>query len=107
MNDADIDDRTKEIKEYPRSILTDTSLQLHLLGCLFPRFYTVRHRNDTHPEILQDEVLALTSQISNACREGEAYAKEGDGQVFQHNLMDPSYGAFFLPFIGLWHVEQV
>ena len=99
FNDEDIDDRTGILEESPKATVTDSSLQRFLFQSLRPRLEILRRMNGVRLEMSYDEALALTSQITNACRQCNAHVQNGNGaevEVFRHNLADLFLRRFLL-----------
>lgn len=104
INDRDIDDRTGILEQHPKSIVTDTSLQRFLFESFCPRFEMLRRMNGGGTEMAY-EVLALSTQISNASHECIAHVKKGDGtegKDFRCNLADLFLRRFLLGLHRPW-----
>jgi hypothetical protein len=107
INDTDIDDRTEDIMQSPKTIITDAFLQRLLIGYIRPRLQILRIMNGVNLEMTQAEVIALTSEINTACHECSAYVKsgpgaEGKGAVFRQNLADLFLRRFLLSLHRPW-----
>jgi hypothetical protein len=105
IDDTDMDDSTREISPRPHSISTDTSLQIFLFDCLRPRLDILRMMNGLNPDMTQDEVVALTSEISNYCNKSRDFVKkdvENRGEVFRHNMADLLVRRFLLSLHRPW-----
>lgn len=71
FNDEDIDEDTHSIQDHPATITTDSSLQRFLFHSLGPRVEIARRMNGitaATPEMSYDALVALTSSVTNACR---------------------------------------
>ncbi|OKL64711.1 hypothetical protein UA08_00524 [Talaromyces atroroseus] len=99
INDVDIDDRTELILE-TSVIATDTSLQRFLFSALRSRLEILRLMNGISSELTQAEVITLTTDIKNACRECRTHIQvseyDAEEQVFRHNLADLLLRRFLL-----------
>lgn len=105
IDDTDIDDSTRIIYPKPDTIATDTSLQISLSECLRPRLDILRMMNGLNPDMSQDEVVALTSEIRNHCNMSRKFVKkdlETGGDVFRHNLADLLIRRFLLSLHRPW-----
>lgn len=107
INDTDIDCHSEEIRQAPSTIVTDTSLQRFLLSHLRPRLQILRIMNGVNLEMTEAEVVTLTSEINNACRECKNYVNTGDaaeskGAVFRQNLADLFLRRFLLSLHRPW-----
>ncbi|KIW11058.1 hypothetical protein PV08_10357 [Exophiala spinifera] len=71
INDKDIDEETLALQEHAATAPTDSSLQRFLLQSLGARLEVARRMNDitsAMPEMSYDELVTLTTSITNACR---------------------------------------
>jgi hypothetical protein len=98
-NDKDIHDHTELLSQASEPTATDSSLQRLLFKSLRPRIEILRCMNNRGSEIAYDKVLALTSEISNACNEcRNCIPKNGEAQAetFRYNLADLLLRRFLL-----------
>ncbi|KAF2094645.1 FAD/NAD(P)-binding domain-containing protein [Rhizodiscina lignyota] len=100
INDDEIDEATTVLQPHPKANYTSTSLQLILLDSLPTRLRIVQLLNGLHSEISYPNVLALTSEITDAC---QAYSKfmvaNKDSGVtpFHRNTLDHLVRRFMVP----------
>ena len=105
VDDRDIDDCTGVLNQYPKTTVTDTSLQRFLFKCLHLRLEILRRMNGVCSGMARDEVLALSSEVSDGCRACSAHVKKGkgaEGEVFRHNLADLCLRRFLLALHRPW-----
>jgi hypothetical protein len=113
IDDDEVDERTKSLPRHAKTTATATSAQLVLLRSLRPRLEVIACMNGLRSEMLYDEVLVLSSEISDACRECDMLAattavQDADGRAaaavglttFRHNLADYLLRRFLLPLHG-------
>lgn len=105
IDDTDMDHSSQNISPKTHNIATDTSLQIFLFDCLRPRLDILRMMNGLNPDMPQDEVVALTSDISNHCNKCRDFVKqdlEDKSDVFHHNLADMLVRRFLLSLHRPW-----
>jgi hypothetical protein len=106
LNDRDINDCTKEMAQSSATKVTDTSLQRFLFNSLGPRLEILRIMNGVSSEMTQAEVIALTSEIKNACIDRRTHIRvnhnDVEEQVFCHNLTDLFLRRFLLSLHRPW-----
>ncbi|KAI7978708.1 hypothetical protein EIK77_010614 [Talaromyces pinophilus] len=105
IDDTDMDDSIQKISPKPHTVVTETSLQIFLSDCLRPRLDILRMMNGLGPGMSQDEVVALTSEISNHCNKSRGFVKknvETGSDVFRHNLADLLIRRFLLSLHRPW-----
>lgn len=82
MNDKDIDEQTEALLELPETTTTDSSLQRFLFRSLRPRLEVARRMNgltSARPEMSYNELIALTTSITNTCRSCGAHILRTNG----------------------------
>ena len=100
VNDEDINGETTELLPQPRDVYTATSMQLILLDSLRTRLRVVQLLNSLNFELSYADVLALSSEISNACRACGTFLRANAGAgvtSFHRNLMDYLLRRLLLP----------
>lgn len=105
LDDADINDSILEISPKPPTIATDSSLQIFLCDCLRPRLDILRMMNGIKPDMSQDEVVALTMEISNyskKCQNLFRHDMEDTSKVFRYNMADLLIRRFLLSLHRPW-----
>jgi hypothetical protein len=105
IDDTDIDHSSQDISPKKHNIATDTSLQIFLFDCLRPRLDILRMMNGLNPDMPQDEVVALTSDVSNHCNKCRDFVKqdlEDKSDVFHHYLADLLVRRFLLSLHRPW-----
>jgi hypothetical protein len=99
VNDKDLDDCIRPLEQYSQNTATDTSLQRFLFECLRPRDDILRRLNGISSEMSHDEILALSSKLTNACREFSVHVKtrnDAESEVFRQNMTDLFLRRFLL-----------
>lgn len=100
INDDDIDASTTELQPHPKGTFTATSMQLLLLDSLPTRLRIVKLINGLHSELSYVDVLALSSEITDACRAWSRFLKKNEGAgvtAFHRNLLDFLVRRFLVP----------
>ncbi|CAI0649383.1 unnamed protein product, partial [Colletotrichum noveboracense] len=100
INDHEMDESTDIVEPHPRHVLTNTSLQLLLLDSLPTRLKILQLLNDLHSELSYIDALALSDEITMACRENMAFGKRFGAReitTFHRNLVDYLVRRFMLP----------
>ncbi|KAK1760290.1 FAD/NAD(P)-binding domain-containing protein [Echria macrotheca] len=103
VNDDEIDDTTQSpLLPRPRHAggYTSTSIQLLLLDSLPVRLRTLQLLSGLHSSLEYADVLALSAEISDACRAATAYMRENKGLgilPFHRNMVDYLVRRFLLP----------
>jgi hypothetical protein len=105
MDDRDLEITTEVLKTYPDNTITDTSMQRFFFKSFRPRFEMLRRMNGLQSDMTYDEVLDLSSEISNACREYSVYLKSSEtfeGSTFKRNFADLLLRRFLLNLHRPW-----
>ncbi|KAI1772968.1 hypothetical protein F4818DRAFT_129603 [Hypoxylon cercidicola] len=100
INDDDIDASTTTLQPHPKSTFTATAMQLLLLDSLPTRLRIVQLINGLHSELSYLDVLALSSEITDACRAWSGFLKENENAgvtPFHRNLLDFLVRRFLIP----------
>lgn len=103
VNDDEMDDTTPPpLPSRPRHAggYTSTSIQLLLLDSLPVRLRTLQRLNGLHSSLEYSDVLALSAEISDACRAATAFMRENKGLgilPFHRNMADYLVRRFLLP----------
>ncbi|XXH00806.1 hypothetical protein Hte_007157 [Hypoxylon texense] len=100
INDDDVDASTTELRSHPKNAFTETSMQLLLLDSLPTRLRIVRLISSLNSEISYLDVLALSSEITDACRAWSGFLKENENAgvtPFHRNLLDYLVRRFLIP----------
>jgi len=99
-NDDEIDESTTVLQPYPNGIYTATSMQLILLNSLPTRLRILQLLNGLHSELSYLDVLALSSEITDAYRACSSFMKENEESgvtPFHRNLFDYLIRRFLIP----------
>ncbi|KAI0970164.1 hypothetical protein F4678DRAFT_437701 [Xylaria arbuscula] len=99
-NDDEIDESTTVLQPHPRSVHTSTAIQLLLIDSLQSRLRIVQLLNELHSELAYPDVLALSPEITNACRACSKFATVNAGAgvtVFHRNYCDYLVRRFLIP----------
>ncbi|KAI0157936.1 hypothetical protein GGR52DRAFT_181509 [Hypoxylon sp. FL1284] len=100
INDDEVDASTTTLQSQPKSSFTSTSLQLLLFDSLPTRLRIVQLINGLNSELSYMDVLALSSEITNACRAwSEFFTDNEDAGVgpFHRNIFDYLVRRFLIP----------
>lgn len=97
IDDEEMDEHTKVLPQNPRSQVTAMSAQLVLLDSCRSRMKAVRCMNGLGSEMLYDEVLALSADISHACQVSLADTSKLKSAPFSQNMNDLLLRRFLLP----------
>ncbi|KAJ9639822.1 hypothetical protein H2204_003615 [Knufia peltigerae] len=97
VDDEEINEHTKVLPHHPRSQVTAMAAQLVLLDSCRPRMKAVRCMNGLGSEMLYDEVLALSADISQACEVSRADTSQLRSAPFGQNMNDLLLRRFLLP----------
>lgn len=99
-NDNDIIESMNELKPYPRESFTGTSMQLILLDSLPTRLRILSLLNGLHSELSYLDVLDLSAEVLETCRQWNAFARENKSSgvtSFHRNLLDYLIRRFLTP----------
>lgn len=100
INDDELHESTTELQSRSKDMYTTTSMQLLLLDSLPTRLRTLQLLNSLHSEISYMDVLALSSEITDACRACSKFVKENEASgvtPFHRNLLDYLVRRFLIP----------
>lgn len=90
-NDDEMDESTTVLQPHPRGTFTTTSIQLVLLDSLQTRVQILKLLSCLNSEISYQDVLTLSSEITDAYRAYSSFMKENEGSgvtAFHRNLLD-------------------
>ncbi|KAI8629476.1 hypothetical protein F5Y19DRAFT_433113 [Xylariaceae sp. FL1651] len=99
-NDSEIDESTVTLQSHPRGTFTSTAMQLLLIDSLPSRLRIVQLLNGLHSELSYLDVLALSSEIMDACRAGSKFMTDNQQAgvtAFHRNLCDYLVRRFLIP----------
>ncbi|KAI0798329.1 hypothetical protein GGR55DRAFT_672628 [Xylaria sp. FL0064] len=99
-NDDEIDESTTALQPHPRGTYTSTAIQLLLIDSLQSRLRIVQLLSGLYSEIAYPDVLALSPEITNACRACNKFATDNRAAgvtVFQRNYCDYLVRRFLIP----------
>ncbi|KAI1739475.1 hypothetical protein F4680DRAFT_137271 [Xylaria scruposa] len=99
-NDDEIDESTIGPLPHPKEKYTSTSMQLLLIKSLPCRLRIVQLLNGLHSELAYPDVLALSSELLNACQACSNFItdnKRAGITAFQRNMCDFLVRRFLLP----------
>ncbi|KAK2763114.1 hypothetical protein FQN54_009749 [Arachnomyces sp. PD_36] len=99
-NDDEIDESIMELQPHPKSTYTSTSIQLILIDSLRIRLRVLQLLTNLRSELSYVDVLALSSNITDAYRAGGHFLKEHEGSgvtTFHRNLFDHLVRRFMIP----------
>ena len=91
VNDDEMQESTSTLQPHPKDEFTTTSIQLALLSSLRTRLRTVQLLNGLSFDISYEEVLTLSSDLSNACTSNRILAHETSNPAitpFHRNMLD-------------------
>jgi hypothetical protein len=100
INDDEMDESTSVIQPHPENIYTATSIQITLLNSLSTRLRILHLLNGLHSKISYPDVLALSSEITNAYRTANKFMKENEersASPFHRNLLHYLVRRFVIP----------
>jgi hypothetical protein len=102
INDDEIDNSTTTLpsRDSSEPVYTQTLIQLVLHKSLPTRLRTLRLLNDLHSDLSYQDVIALTSEVTEACGIHKSFAKVNGGLEmlpFHQNLLDYLIRRFLLP----------
>ncbi|KAK0738007.1 hypothetical protein B0T18DRAFT_311083, partial [Schizothecium vesticola] len=102
VNDDEMENASSSLLSRPRHAggYTSTSIQLLLLDSLPTRLRTLQLLNGLHSSLEYSDVLALSAEISDACRAATAFMRENKGfgiLPFHRNMADYLVRRFLLP----------
>jgi hypothetical protein len=98
INDAEIDKTTTELHPHPKETYTDASVQLILLDSLPTRLRILQLLNGIHNDLSYLEVLALSSEITDAYRAHSSFLRDKTlATPFQRNMLDYLVRRFVIP----------
>ncbi|KAF5657018.1 C6 zinc finger domain-containing protein [Fusarium heterosporum] len=98
LNDDEMDDSTSVIPSHPPGSFTSTSVQLALLGSLSVRLRIINVLNKPDDEASYQDILALSSELTNALHMNNTLTKPGQGSTtFHRNLLDYLVRRFIIP----------
>ncbi|KAI0903382.1 hypothetical protein F4823DRAFT_618764 [Ustulina deusta] len=99
-NDDEIDESTTALQPHPRGTYTSTAMQLLLIDSLPIRLRIVQLLNGLNSELAYPDVLALSPEITSACRACNKFVTNNKGAgvtVFQRNYCDYLVRRFLIP----------
>jgi hypothetical protein len=105
IDDIDLNESTTSIVSKAPHIFTQTSLQLALLKSLPARLEVIRLANNFRTEPKYDEILAIDSTLTNACKENITFINKTNASCppnspaisqLNRNLLDLSIRRFIL-----------
>ena len=100
INDDEMDESTTALQPYPRGTFTATSMQLILYDSLSTRLRILQLLNGLHSELSYLDVLALSSEITDAYRLYSAFLKEHEESgvmPFHRDIIDYLVRRFMIP----------
>jgi hypothetical protein len=99
VDDGHLFDKVGSLEILGTKVITDTSLQRCLLGCMRPRLEILRRLNWAKLEDTQEKSPSLSTSINEACRQCWSSIKDcGEGShVFKRNFADLLLRRFLLP----------
>lgn len=98
VNDADINASSTHLVSQPADRSTDTSIQLLLLNCLPARLKAAKSFNGLSQEMEYGTVMALGTEIKDAChRSKNLMTESGRHVMFHQNLVSYFLLRFILP----------
>ncbi|KAL7911584.1 hypothetical protein GGI35DRAFT_294069 [Trichoderma velutinum] len=99
-NDNEIGESATELKPHPKETFTRTSMQIILLDSLPTRLRILSLINGLNSELSYLEVLDLSADILQTCRQWNAFARENKASgitSFHRNLLDYLLRRFLIP----------
>ncbi|KAH7411453.1 hypothetical protein BKA64DRAFT_381731 [Cadophora sp. MPI-SDFR-AT-0126] len=100
INDDEIDDSITTVQPHPKGNYTSTSLQLLLLDSLPTRLRILQLLNGLHSQLSYLDVLALSTEITDAYRACSNFMKENEGlgvTPFHRNMIYYLVRRFLIP----------
>ncbi|KAJ5783401.1 uncharacterized protein N7518_009078 [Penicillium psychrosexuale] len=100
INDDEIDEATTILQPHPKGTYTATSFQTLLLDSLPVRLRILHLLTSLNTQISYLDVLALSSELSNASRAYHSFMKENQNssiEPFHRNLLDYLVRRFMIP----------
>ncbi|KAF5679756.1 C6 zinc finger domain-containing protein [Fusarium denticulatum] len=98
LNDDEMDDSTTFNPSHPPGYFTSTTVQLALLGSLSVRLRIINVLNKADDETAYQDILALSSELTNALHMNSSLMKPGQGSTaFHRNLLDYLTRRFIIP----------
>ncbi|KAF2493579.1 hypothetical protein BU16DRAFT_83911 [Lophium mytilinum] len=100
INDEEMDDSTTTLLPHPKSTYTATSIQLTLFESLPTRLRILHLLNGLHSELSYMDVLALSSEITDAYRACSSFMKANEGYgvtPFHRNMLHYLVRRFLIP----------
>ncbi|RYP85933.1 hypothetical protein DL769_000870 [Monosporascus sp. CRB-8-3] len=100
INDEEIGESTATLRPHPKGAYTATSIQLLLLDSLPTRLRMLNLLSGLRCEFSYQDVLKLSSEITDACRAYSSFVKENGGSgvtPFHRNLLDYLVRRFMIP----------
>ncbi|CAG8904591.1 unnamed protein product [Penicillium egyptiacum] len=100
INDDEIDETTTVLQPHPKGAYTAASFQILLLDSLPARLRILRLLTSLNTQISYLDVLALSSELSNATRAYHSFMKENPSSSitpFHRNLLDYLVRRFMIP----------
>lgn len=99
-NDNEIGESATELKPHPKETFTGTSMQIILLDSLPTRLRILSLLNGLNPELSYLDVLDLSADILQTCRQWNTFARENKAAgvtPFHQNLLDYLLRRFLIP----------
>jgi hypothetical protein len=99
-DDEDMDETTTVLQPRPRSVYTATSMQLVLFDSLPTRLRILQLLNGLHSKLSYMDVLALSSELTDAYRESSSLMREYEGSgvtPFHRNMLEYLVRGFMIP----------
>ncbi|KAF9766023.1 hypothetical protein IL306_001601 [Fusarium sp. DS 682] len=98
LNDDEIDESTTVTPSHPPGYFTSTSVQLALLESFPVRLRIINELNKPDDEGSYQDILALSSELTNALHSNNLMMKSGQGSTpFHRNLLDYLVRRFMIP----------
>ncbi|KAI0126189.1 hypothetical protein BJ170DRAFT_582966 [Xylariales sp. AK1849] len=99
-NDDEMEESTTTLQPHPRGTFTSASVQLLLLGSIPIRLRILQLLNGLHSKLSYLDVLALSSEITDAYRTCNGFMRENEQSgvtTFHRNLVDYLVRRFLIP----------
>ncbi|CAJ2504073.1 Uu.00g114670.m01.CDS01 [Anthostomella pinea] len=99
-NDYEMDESTMVLQPHPKETYTGASMQLILLDSLPTRLRILQLLNGLNTELSYLDVIALSSEIADACRACGNFMKKNEASgvtTFHRNLVDFLVRRFLIP----------
>ncbi|KAF4334014.1 C6 zinc finger domain protein [Fusarium beomiforme] len=98
INDDEMDESTVVAPSHPPGYFTSTSVQLALLESFPVRLRIIKELNKPDDEAAYQDILALSSELTNALHSNNLMMKPGQGSTpFHRNLLDYLVRRFMIP----------